>query len=193
MRLVAFVVLSLIIAIGTARADGDPDAIAAVQGPMVQTVEAEAFFDENFNDLQQELEIAIEEGKSGLLIMFEMDECPFCQRMKRTVLNRSDVQAYFRRHFRIISVDTEGDVEMTDFDGNTTTEKVFSLKQYRVRATPVFLFINAEGKPVKNGRLTGATKSAEEFLLLGRFIVEGHNQRSSFGRFKRQQRGLDGG
>ena len=162
---------------------------------MVRTVAAEGFFDENFNDLQQELEIAREEGKIGLLIMFEMDECPFCKRMKRTVLNRSDVQEYFRRHFRIISVDTEGDVEMTDFEGNATTEKTFALKQFRVRATPVFLFVDEHGKPIKNGRLTGATKNADEFLLLGKFIVEGHHQHSSFGRFKRRNRpsGADSG
>lgn len=149
--------------------------------------DAQAFFDETFNDLPQELEITAEEGKLGLLIMFEMDECPFCRRMKQTVLNRSDVQDYFRAHFRIISVDIEGDLELIDFSGTETTQKVFALKQHRVRATPVFLFFDLAGEPLKNGRLTGATKDAAEFLLLGRYIVGKHNDVQSFSRFKREQ------
>lgn len=190
MRRLALVTLSLMICLsGSARADGDPDEIGgAQQEAQVQIVDADGFFDENFGDLQEELEAAREEGKRGMLIMFEMAECPFCKRMKRTVLNRSDVQDYFREHFRIISVDTEGDMELTDFEGNTTTEKVFALKQFRVRATPVFLFLDDHGKPLKNGRLTGATKNVDEFLLLGRFIVEGHNESTSFSRFKRQSK-----
>ncbi|MEA3274390.1 MAG: thioredoxin family protein [Pseudomonadota bacterium] len=153
----------------------------------VEVRDPQAFFDETFNELEQELEIAQEEGKSGLLIMFEMDDCPFCYRMKQTVLNRGDVQDYYRKHFRIISVDIEGDLELTDFQGKTTTQKEFALKQHRVRATPVFLFFDLEGNPVRNGRLTGATKNAGEFLLLGRYIVERHNDSQSFFRFKREQ------
>ena len=72
--------------------------------------------------------------------MFEMDECPFCHRMKTTILNQPEVQAYFREHFLIFPVDIEGDVEITDFSGATTTMKDFAFKQYRVRATPVFAF-----------------------------------------------------
>ena len=154
--------------------------------PMPELRDPAEFFDESFNELPAELETALEEGKQGVLIMFEMDECPFCHRMKQTVLNRSDVQDYYRTHFRIISVDTEGDLELTDFSGNLTTQKEFALKQHRVRATPVFLFFDNQGKPIKRGRFTGAAKDAGEFLLLGRFIVEGHYKRVSFSRFKRE-------
>ena len=164
-------------------ADADPASPAATH---FELRDPESFFDPSFNDLQQEIELARNEGKLGLLIMFEMDECPFCHRMKQTVLNRSDVQDYFRKHFRIISMDTEGDLEVTGFDGNLTSQKDFALKQNRVRATPVFQFYGLEGKPLTNGRLTGATKDAEEFLLLGRYIAEGHNASQSFLRFKQE-------
>lgn len=143
----------------------------------VEIVDVGGFFDETFGDFTEDLETAKDEDKKALLIMFEMDECPFCHRMKTTVLNRSDVQAYFKEHFRVLSVDIEGDVEMTDFEGNTVKQKDFALKQYRVRATPVFQFIDLEGKPVKNARLTGATRDAEEFLLLGRYVAEGKTQK----------------
>lgn len=147
-----------------------------------------SFFDDSLYDMQEEMEIAKEENKKGILIMFEMDECPFCARMKKTVLNQSMVQDYYRKNFRIITVDIEGDVELTDFKGKETTQKDFSLKQYRVRATPVFQFLDLEGKAIKNGRLTGATRNADEFLLLGKYIAEDHNKKMPFSRFKRSQK-----
>lgn len=80
----------------------------------------------------------------------------------------------------MIALDTEGDLEIVDFDGNTMIEKDFSLKQNRVRATPVFLVYGLDGKPLKNGRLTGATRDADEFLLFGQYLVEGHHNQVSF-------------
>ena len=120
--------------------------------------------------------------------MFEMDECPFCHRMKATVLNQPDVQDYFREHFLIFPVDIEGDVEVVDFKGNTTTMKDFAFKQYRVRATPVFAFYDLDGKYIKRARFTGATRDKDEFLLLGRYVVEGAYKKQSFTRYKRSAR-----
>lgn len=152
-----------------------------------ETVPVAGFFNQTFGDFREELQSAREQGKKGLLIMFEMDECPFCHRMKATVLNRPEVQAYYQDHFLVFSVDIEGDVEITDFDGQPTTMKDFAFRQYRVRATPVFQFFDLNGAPVDGGRYTGATRDAAEFLLLGRFIAEGHYRDTSFTRFKRAQ------
>lgn len=149
--------------------------------------EVKGFFDETLNDMQEELQNAKDENKKGVLLMFEMDECPFCARMKKTVLNRGMIQDYFKENFRILSVDIEGDLELTDFEGKDTTQKDFSLKQFRVRATPVFQFVDLSGKPIKNGRLTGATKDAEEFMQLGKYIVEGQNEKMPFIKYKREQ------
>lgn len=146
------------------------------------------FFDQSFGDFSEELENARDQGKKGILIMFEMDECPFCHRMKTTVLNRADVQKYFGENFLVFPVDIEGDIEMTDFGGATTTMKEFAFKQHRVRATPVFQFFDLSGKPIKRGRFTGATRDADEFLLLGKFVVEGHFRNISFTKFKRSRK-----
>lgn len=153
----------------------------------VEVRDVAQFFDESFNDMQEDLASAKTDGKKGLLIMFEMDECPFCHRMKTTVLNRSDIQDYYKENFRIVTVDIEGDVELTNFQGEATTQKDFALKEFRVRATPVFQFIDLEGKPVKNGRLTGATKDADEFMLFGKYVVDKKNEDTPFSKFKREQ------
>lgn len=145
----------------------------------------EYFFDDSFWDFTEELETAREEGKKAILIMFEMDECPFCHRMKTTILNQKEVQDYFRAHFRIFSVDIEGDVELTDFQGRTMPMKDFAFRQYRVRATPVFAFFDLDGGYIKRARFTGAARDKKEFLLLGRYVVEQAYKSQSFTRYKR--------
>lgn len=146
------------------------------------------FFNDTFGNFQEELETARDAGKKGILIMFEMDECPFCHYMKTRILNQPVVQDYFREHFLIFPVDIEGDIEITDFKGNSTTMKEFALKQYRVRATPVFAFFDTEGRYIKRARLTGKANNAQEFMLLGRYVVEGAFNQQTFTRYKRAQR-----
>lgn len=145
------------------------------------------FFEQSLGDLTEDLDTAREQGKKAILIMFEMDECPFCHRMKTTVLNRPDVQDFFKANFYSLPIDIEGDIEIIDFQGNATTMKEFAAKN-RVRATPVFAFFDLQGRPIKRARYTGATRDAEEFLLLGQYVVSGAYQKTSFTRFKRQFR-----
>lgn len=167
--------LSMLVSVGAIAADKPRDP-------------GQHFFNESFWDFTEELENARKAGKQGILVMFEMDECPFCHRMKTTVLNQPDVQDYFREHFLIFPVDIEGDVEVVDFKGKTTTMKDFAFEQYRVRATPVFAFYDLDGEYIKRARFTGATRDKDEFLLLGRYVVEGAYKKQSFTRYKRSAR-----
>ena len=84
--------------------------------------------------------------------------------------------------------DVEGDIEVTDFQGRVTTMKEFAFQQYRVRATPVFAFFDLDGSYIKPARFTGATRDKEEFLLLGRYVVEGAYRDQPFARYKRAAR-----
>ena len=146
---------------------------------------SEYFFDQNLGDFSEELENAREQGKTGILLFFEQEECPFCHRMKTTVLNRPEVQDFYKEHFLIFPVDIEGDVEIVDFEGNTRTEKDFAFREHRVRATPVFGFFDLDGKLVT--RYTGATRSTEEFIWLGEYVVNGVYEDMTFARYKRQR------
>lgn len=173
------------------KVDVSKDEPASAEASKVETRDVAQFFDESFNNMKDELASAKTDGKKGVLIMFEMEECPFCHRMKTTILNRSDIQDYFKKNFRIISVDIKGDEELTDFKGETTTQKDFALKEFRVRATPVFQVIGLDGEPVKNARLTGATKDADEFMLFGKYVVDKKNEDMPFSKFKHDQTGTE--
>lgn len=141
------------------------------------------FFHQTFGDLTEEVDIARDEGQMCIMVMFELNDCPWCERMKNTVLNQSEVQDYYRKHFRILMMNVEGDNIITDFDGSEISEKDWALRHNRIRATPVFLFLDLDGKRLT--RFTGATKNAEEFMLLGKFIVEGHYKDTNFVKYKR--------
>ena len=145
----------------------------------------EYFFNQSFNNLEEELEIAAEENKSGVFIMFSDKDCPWCLKMKTTIMNRVDVQDYYREHFRLLMVDIRGDTMMTDFEGNEIYEKDFAFKQHRVRATPVFMFFDTSGKKIM--RLTGIVRNAEEFLWLAEYVVDGEYQETNFTKYKRER------
>ncbi|HER34885.1 MAG: thioredoxin family protein [Halothiobacillaceae bacterium] len=160
-------------------------AIAATAPGMAK--ELDGFWDDPFKDLPADIDAARESGKAGVFAFFEMDDCPFCHRMKTQVFTDPEVQAYIKEHFVTVSIDIEGDTLMTAPDGEQIKEKDFAFGQYRVRATPVMIFFDTEGEPAL--RYTGPTQSAEEFLLLMKFVASGAYREPgmNFFKFKKQQ------
>ena len=152
----------------------------------VHAADERAIFDQSLGDFSEELVEAKDQGKKGILLFFEMDECPFCHRMKTTVLNQPEVLAYFKKHFLIFPVDIEGDVEISDFNAKTMTMKEFALTHNRVRATPVFAFFDLTGKRIV--RYTGPTSGVEEFMWLGEYVVKEQYEKMRFTKYKRQKR-----
>jgi thioredoxin-related protein len=139
------------------------------------------FFQPKFGDLQADLQEAKKQGKKGVFLFFEMDDCPFCERMKTTLLNQSDVQDAYRAQFLLYPIDVNGDTQMTDFQGKPTTAKAFAFA-HRVRATPTLLFFDLEGKLV--ARHTGPARDKAELLLLGRYVAEGAYATQPFAKYK---------
>lgn len=140
------------------------------------------FFNQTLGDFSEELQQAKAAGKKGILLMFEQDECPFCARMKATILNQSEVQDFFQKNFLIFPVDIEGDIEIHDMAGAAMKEKDFAFKVNRVRATPVFIFYDLKGQAVT--RFTGPTSSIDDFMLLGHYVVDEKYRDMSFTRYK---------
>lgn len=154
-------------------------------GAHAETRDADThFFQPKLGEFAEELASTRRENKHGLLLMFESETCGFCQGMRANVLNRPDVQDYFRRHFLVHSVDVRGDLPIIDFQGRASTERAFARAQ-GVRGTPTLVFYGADGEELV--RHIGAVRTAEEFLLLGRYVVEGVYKRNlPFSEFRRQ-------
>lgn len=139
------------------------------------------FFQPKLGDFKAELDTVKKEGKKGIFLFFQMEDCPWCARMKASILNQSAVQDYYRRNFLVYEVDVKGDVPMVDFTGKATTEKAFALEN-RVRATPTMLFVDGSGNILT--RFTGPTRSTDEMLLLARYVVEDSYKQMPFTKYK---------
>ena len=150
----------------------------------VETRDASHFFSLNTGDLKGEAAEARADGKKALLVMFEQEGCRGCLYMKRNILNRKDVQDYYRRHFVNLSLDIWGAVPLRDFANREATEKGFA-QAANVKGTPTFVFYDPSGKELV--RLFGPVEDADEFLLLGRYVATGAYKTRSFAQYKREQ------
>ena len=147
---------------------------------------ADGFWDDSFFDMPADVKQAKAEGKAGVFLFFQMADCPFCHRMETTVFTDPAVMAFMKKHFITASIDIEGDVMMTNFEGKQVTQKDFAFKQFRVRATPVMAFIDTQGKVAT--LFTGPTRSPEEFLSLAEFVTSGAYKEPGMNFFKYRQK-----
>ena len=120
--------------------------------------------------------------------MYHFEECPYCERMKREVLQRPEVQAHFRKDFRSIAIDTRGAQPITGFDGRTLPENQYARAE-GVRGTPTFRFYDLDGKPLMTR--SGGIYDPAEFMLLGDYVASGAYRTTSFADYQlsKQKRG----
>jgi len=141
------------------------------------------FFTPTFGDLNEEMQVARGEGKIGMLLFFEAEDCSYCKRMLKDVLSEPRVQDWYNERFVSIAVDIYGDVELTDFDGITLPSKVFT-DHRQIFLTPVIAFIDLKGNEIY--RHLGMIATPEEFLLLGEYIAGEHYYRMEFKTYAEQ-------
>jgi len=148
---------------------------------------AEHFFEQTLGNLQDDLQDAKDQGKKGIWLFFEQEECPFCHRMKTLILNQPEVQDYFKKYFIVFPIDIETTSELVDFDGKATTMKKLFAKIGKNRgATPVLAYFDLSGK--LSIRYTGASTGVEEFLWLGEYASQEMYKKMNFSKFKRMKR-----
>ena len=97
---------------------------------------------DTFKDLGEDLAEAEAEGKR-LLVIWEQRGCIYCTKMHEEVLPRADIDAYITENFFVVQMNLFGDVEVTDFDGDTRSEKEMAMK-WGVMFTPTFMFFPKE-------------------------------------------------
>lgn len=143
------------------------------------------FFHQHFGEMNDESDAAKSDGLEYIMVMFELSDCPWCERMKSSILNQSEIQDYYRAKFRPLMMNVESDNPVTNWDGTEYTESDFAIEVVRVRASPEFVFFDLDGNVVV--RFTGVTKNLEEFMLLGRYVGEGYYRNVDFGSFRDSQ------
>lgn len=102
----------------------------------------EPWMRDTFKDLREDLGEANAEGKR-LVLFVEQRGCIYCHKMHEEVFSLPDVAEYIDEHFFVVQINLHGDTEITDFDGESLSEKDAAQK-WRVLFTPNIVFLPEE-------------------------------------------------
>jgi protein SCO1/2 len=132
-------------------------------------------FSRSATNLPAELKAARDEGR-GLLVFFELSDCPECRTMEREVFSEPRVRAQFDRLYRTVRITVDTESAIVDMDGKARAPLEIAQK-LAIFATPSFAFFMPDGTPeyCHTGNL-----SADEFLRLGRFVSDARYETRSF-------------
>ena len=97
---------------------------------------------DTFKGLIEDLAEANDEGKR-LMIIIEQRGCIYCKKMHEDVFPIEKIAKYVEDNFFVVQINMFGDVEVTDFDGETLPEKDM-VKKWRSLFTPTILFFPRE-------------------------------------------------
>ena len=107
--------------------------------------------------------------KRPVLVDVYTDWCGWCKRMDREVYSRRDVQDYLSRRFVTVRLNAESN-EAANFDGKAYTARTLAAR-FGVTGYPTTIFLSARGGHL--GSVPGYLP-ADQFLLMLRFVGEGH-------------------
>ena len=125
---------------------------------------------ETFNDLGEDLEEALSEGRT-LMVIVEQKGCSYCKRMHEQVFVRPEIEQLIEDEYFVVQLDLRGDIEVTDFDGTTMPSKEM-MDFWGLRFTPtMMLFPDPLEEPVEAPQaaailIPGALEPAETLSLL---------------------------
>lgn len=97
---------------------------------------------DTFKDLREDLEEANSEGKR-LLVLIEQRGCIYCKKMHEEVFVVPEISEVLSERYFVVQINMFGDVEVTDFDGTTLSEKDM-VKRWGALFTPNMVFLPEE-------------------------------------------------
>jgi thioredoxin-related protein len=104
------------------------------------------WFKQSFLDLREDVQEAAEEGKR-VMLLFHQDGCPYCAKLLNENFTLKQIVDKTKQNFQVIAINIWGDNEVTDLDGEITSEKQLALK-LKVVYTPTLLFLDEQGRTV---------------------------------------------
>jgi len=119
------------------------------------------WFHTSFLDMAEDHADAAAQGKH-LMVLIEQHGCPYCRELHKVNFARSEISDYLRENYLVVQLNMWGDKEVTDFDGQSLTEKTICNKWFASFTPTTIMF---------NRRDAGATdlRAAEAFRLPGYF------------------------
>lgn len=142
---------------------------------------------DTFKDLSDDLAEANAEGKR-LMLIIEQRGCIYCKKMHEEVFVVEEISDYITEHFFVVQINMFGDVEVTDFDGETLPEKDM-VRKWGALFTPAILFMPAEvaegasAQQAAVANMPGAFGRHTTFNMLNWVVEEGYDGDESFQKY----------
>ncbi len=114
--------------------------------PLETTIKHPDWFkDDIFLDLGDDIREAADAGKTGIIVYFGQQRCPYCQKLMKINFGLSDIVEYTRAHFDVVPIDIWSIEEVTTPDGRTLTQREYAIA-LNTNFTPSLVFYNTQGK-----------------------------------------------
>lgn len=142
---------------------------------------------DTFKDLSEDLEEANAEGKR-LMVIVEQRGCIYCQKMHEEVFVVPEIEQYIEDNFFVVQINMFGDVEVTDFDGTTLSEKDM-VKRWGALFTPNIYFFPKEvsegdmATQAAVANMPGAFGRWTTLNMLSWVVEEGYNSDEPFQKY----------
>ncbi|SER01732.1 thioredoxin family protein [Thalassovita taeanensis] len=101
-----------------------------------------AWMRDTFKDLREDLAEANAEGKR-LAIIVEQRGCIYCKKMHEEVFPLPEIDSYITENFFFVQLNMFGDIEVTDFDGESLPEKDM-VRKWGLLFTPTMMYFPQE-------------------------------------------------
>jgi len=119
-----------------------------------------------------------------ILLFFEAEDCQFCLRMRRTVLNSEDLIARAQENFIPVSIDIESTSTARNTNGESVSISWLVTRKYRVVGTPTLVFLDADFDVLH--RHSGIVATEHEMGRLLEFVEQRAYEEEPWQAFKRR-------
>ena len=115
--------------------------------PRQRQIDLPEWFKASFLDLREDLFEALQSDKRALVVYFGQENCAYCEALLETNFGDPEIARYTRAHFDVVPIDIWGDLPVTDMQGDTLTERDFSVL-LETNFTPSLVFFGPGGNEI---------------------------------------------
>jgi len=146
---------------------------------------------DTFKDLNEDLAEASAEGKR-LAVIIEQRGCIYCTKMHEEVFPDPEISSLLTDDFFVVQINMFGDVEVTDFDGETLAEKDI-VRKWGALFTPTMMFFPEEVTETASAnveavaQMPGAFSKGTTFDMLTWVLEKGYEGDEPFQKYHARQ------
>ncbi len=136
--------LLLVGPVGSVHGAGEEAVLSDLSNPGYQS--KPSWFKRSFLDIGEDVAEAAADDKR-LILYFYQDGCPYCEKLLQENFGDREIAATAQEGFDLVAINIWGDREVTDLEGEPTTEKQFAAA-LGVQYTPTMLLFDEGGDTV---------------------------------------------